>query len=125
MLVSGILAGLVGCTTAVSQPVEWVGGRGDDLALRQDMRTRVLFKGDSAAEFAQVRVIGDSLYGWVYTASRQSGDSVAIPLTAVRSVEQRHIDVRRTLQNVVVGVAALVFIGYSALLLILQTDKHS
>ena len=125
MLVSGILAGLVGCTTAVSQPVEWVGGRGENLALRQDMRTRVLFKGDSVAEFVQVRVIGDSLYGWVNTASRESGDSVAIPLTAVQSVEQRHIDVRRTLQNVIVGVAALVFIGYSALLLILQTDKHS
>ena len=125
MLVSGILAGLVGCTTAVSQPVEWVGGRGEDLALRQDMRTRVLFKGDSVAELVQVRVIGDTLYGWVNTASRESGDSVAIPLTAVQSVEQRHIDVRRTLQNVIVGVAALVFIGYAALLLILQTDRHS
>ena len=125
MLSSGILAGLASCTTAVSNPVEWVGGRGEDLALRQDMRTRVLFKGDSVAEFVQVRVIGDTLYGWVNTASRESGDSVAIPLTAVQSVEQRHIDVRRTLQTVIVGVAALVFIGYSALLLILQTDKHS
>ena len=125
MLSSGILVGLVGCTTAVSHPVEWVGGRGEDLALPQDMRTRVLFKGDSVAEFVQVRVIGDTLYGWVNTASRESGDSVAIPLTAVQSVEQRHIDVRRTLQNVIVGVAALVVIAYSALLLILQTDRHS
>ena len=124
MLVSGILAGLVGCTTAVSQPVEWVGGRGENLAVRQDMRTRVLFKGDSVAEFVQVRVIGDSLYGWVNIASRQSGDSVAIPLTAVRSVEQRRIDVWRTLRNVIVGVAATIVIGFSALLLLLQAD-HS
>lgn len=108
----------------MSQPVEWVGGRGEDLALRQNMRTRVLFKGDSVAEFVQVRVIGDSLYGWVNTASRQSGDSVAIPLTAVRSVEQRRIDVRRTVQNVIVGVAAIIVIGFSALLLLLQLD-HS
>jgi hypothetical protein len=122
-LIVSISCVLGGCTTVVRQSVG-ADMHGDDVRLNQNARMRILFAGDSVVELERVRIVGDTLYGWRSAASRVAADSVAIPLSRVRTLEQRSVDYWRTARGIVLGAGAAVVAGYIALLVLLQMD-HS
>jgi hypothetical protein len=97
---------------------------GDDVRLNQSARMRILLAGDSVVEVERVRIVGDTLFGCRNAASRVAADSVAIPLSRVRTLEQRNVDYWRTAQGIVLGAGTAVVVGYIALLVLLQMD-HS
>ena len=111
------------CTTAIVQSVGPT-TTGRDLQARPDTRTRIVLDRDSVVEFEHVRVVGDTVYGWPNTASRRTGDSTAIAIRRIRSLEQREVDVRRTVGGVVGGLLGAVLIALIGVLILLQLD-HS
>ena len=101
VLLGSVVFILAGCTTARQRPFG-IATRGEDLQLDAGAPTRIKLQSDSVVAFAHVRLLGDSVYGWL-DSSAQPGDSVAIPLDKILSVEQRTISVSKS-----VGFVALV-----------------
>jgi hypothetical protein len=122
-LIAGIACMFGGCTTVVRQSVG-SDTHGDDVRLNQNARMRILFAGDSVVEVGRVRIVGDTLYGWRNATSRAGGDSIAIPLARIRTLEQTHVDYWRTAQGVLLGASVAVVTAYVALLVLLGMD-HS
>ena len=92
--------------------------------IRAEEPASVLLDRDSTVKFARIRLVGDTLYGWVPHVNRAPSDSVAVALRRVIAIEQNTLSVPQTVGGILTGVMFVIAAAYMALFIALHAD-HS
>ena len=107
ILVAGTCGILAACMASTRHSAD-AGVRLQDLALRRRTLTHVTQSPGVVSRFVDVRIIGDTLYGWSSAHPQEPADSVPIALARVTSIQQFRTSAGLT----IVGVLGTIVLGY-------------
>ena len=106
----------VGCSSPITQYASTGVSPAADLV--EGRPAEVLLEDGPVLKFARVRLLGDTLYGWNFPSGVGTEDSVAVPVSRLRTIQQEHLDVEGSLQAVV-SVAAVIAVALFGILALL------
>ena len=112
----------VGCSSPITQYAST--GLPSAADLVEGRPAEVLLDDGAVLKFAKVRFVSDTLYGWDFPLGGGNQDSVAVPARHVRTIQQEHFDVGKSVETVVFAAAGVCVAFIGLMLLVFLDPPH-